>query len=300
MITTRAFMDQIWIDLNSPTREEVDSLMLTYGIDPNITQDLLLPTPTQYSSDAGKNIYAVLHIPCFKHSSAESFVQEIDFIISKDSLITARYDSIDALHFFAKQVEVSEILNKGKKTHLFFGIMQEIYKSLTNELSYTEDWMEEIEKNIFEGREKTMVFTISNVGRNLLNLKKIIEPHGHVFEFLRESGTEKFGPEFGEQTKTLQDNWRRIMRVVNNQIELMIELRETNNSMLSTKQNEIMKQLTVIGSILLPLTIVSQLFGMSISNFPLKNEPNAFWIILGIMAIVILTTYAYSKFKKWM
>jgi magnesium transporter len=300
MITTRAFMDQTWIDLNSPTREEVDSLMLTYGIDPSIAKDLLSPTPNQHTQEGEKTIYAVLHIPAFKNSHEGSSVQEVDFVISENSLITARYDSIDALHFFAKQVEVSEILNNGKNVHLFFGIMKEIYKSLTDELAFTEDWMGEIEKNIFEGQEKSMVFTISNVGRNILNFKKIVEPHGNVFEFLRETGTAKLGPEFGAQAKILIDDWRRIMRTVNSQLDLIIELRETNNSMLSTKQNEIMKQITIIGSVMLPLTIVIQLFSMSFRTFPLMEEPNAFWLVLGIMVIVTAVMLAFAKIKKWM
>jgi len=302
MITTRAFMDQIWIDLNSPTKEEVDSLMLTQNIDPIVAKDLLAPTPTQHAQDGDKTIYAVLHIPTFKHSHSisNSNIQEVDFIISENSLVTARYDSIDALHYFAKQVEVSEILNKGKNLHLFFGIMKEIYKSMTDELAYTEDWMEEIEKNIFEGQEKTMVFAISNVGRNLLNFKKIVDPHGNMFEFLRDIGTEKFGKEFGMQAKSLIEEWRRIMRTVNSQIDLITELRETNNSMLSTKQNEIMKQLTIIGSVILPLTIVIQLFSMSFRTFPLMDNPNAFWITLAIMAVVVLIMLAYARLKKWM
>ncbi len=292
-------MDQTWIDLNSPTKEEVDSLVLTQNIDPIVAKDLLAPTPAQHAQEKDKIIYAVLHIPAFKHSHTVDGVQEVDFIISENGLITARYDSIDALHYLAKQIEVNEILNKGENSHIFFRMMKEIYKSMTDELAYMEDWMEEIEKNIFEGREKAMVFAISNVDRNLLNFRRIIDPHGNVFEFLRETGAAKFGQEFSLQAKTLMEEWRRIMRTINNQIDLAMELRETNNSMLSTKQNEIMKQLTIVGFVILPLTIIGQLFGLSIRFFPLADNPNAFWIILAIMGAVMLTTIIYAKFKKW-
>ena len=83
-------------------------------------------------------------------------------------------------------------------------------------------------------------------------------------------------------------------------MDLVVELRETNNSMLSAKQNEIMKNLAVIGSVLFPLTIIGQIFGMSIHYFPLIDNPYAFWIILGFMAIVMVLTLVYAKVKKWM
>jgi len=301
MITTHSSVNQTWVDLNSPTKEEADSLVLTQNIDPLIAKDLLAPTPMQSSRDVDKVIYAVLHIPTFKHShSTESNIQEIDFVISVDGLVTARYDSIDALHFFAKQIEVNEILNKGPKSHLFFGMMKEIYKSIGSELAHTEDWLEEIEKNIFEGKEKSMVFAISNAGRNLLNFKKTIDPHINIFEFIKEIGTEKFGSEFGAEAKILIGEWHRIIRKISSQLDLLMELRETNNSILSTKQNEIMKQLAILGSILLPLTIIGQLFGLSIHNFPLINHPYAFWIILSIMATVMLISIIYARVKKWM
>lgn len=300
MITSRSLMGQVWIDLNSPTKEEVDSLVLTQNINPVTAKDLLAPTPSQFAKEDGQTIYTVLHIPAFRHAHTTEDSQEVDCIISAGGLITARYDSIDALHYFAKRMEVSEALNKNPDLHLFFGMMAEIYKSLADELAYMEDWMKEIEKNIFEGQEKAMVFTISNASRNLLNFKRIMDPHGNVFEFLREVGKEKFGEAFGAEAKMLIEEWRRIMKRVSNQMDLVIELRETNNAMLTTKQNEIMKNLAVIGSVLLPLTIIGQVFGLSVRDFPLKEDPNAFWIVVGLMFVVMVASIVYARVKKWM
>jgi len=299
MLTTRSFIDQTWIDLNSPTKEEVDSLVLTYQIDPIIAKDLLFPTPSQYVRDKDHIIYTVLHIPNFKHSHAESGLQEVDFIISRDTLITTRYDSVDALHYFAKQIEVNEILNKGENSNVFFSMMKEIYKGMEDELAYTEDWMKQIEEKIFEGKEREMVFDISNASRNLLNFRRIVDSHGHVFEFLRDIGTEKFGQDFGKQAKFLLNDWRRVMRVINNQIELATELRETNNSMLSTKQNEIMRVLTIVAFITFPLALIAGIFGMNAIHMPIVGYANDFWIILGIMLVTSLAMFAYFRYKKW-
>lgn len=293
-------MDQVWIDLNSPTREEVDSLMLTQNISPTIAKDLLAPTPTQYAEEDGQTIYAVLHIPSFKHVHSAIDSQEVDFIIKAGGVITARYDSVDAIHYFAKQIEVKEILNKGKNSHLFFGIMKEIYSALADELAYMEDWMKEIEKNIFEGQEKEMVFTVSKVGRNLLNFKRMVDPHGSVFEFLEEVGKKKFGDEFESEAKAITEQWRRLMKRVNNQMDLLIELRETNNSMLSTKQNEIMKIFTIMAFVTFPLSLIASIFGMNTSSTPLLGLPNDFWIVIGIMFMISLAMFSFFKYKKWM
>lgn len=300
MITNHSYGDQNWIDLNSPTKEETDSLVLTKNIDPDIAKDLISPTPNQHVEDRGHIIYTILHIPTFKRSKSICDAQEVDIIISHNGIITGRYDSIDALHFFAKQIEVNQALDKKDERHIFFGMMTEIYNMMENELAFMEDQISTIEKKIFEGREKEMVFAISNAGRNILNFKKTSAPHGDIFEFLRQIGSEKFGLKFGEQAKELIEHWKHLERMVNNQIDLISQLRETNNSMLSTKQNEIMKQLAAIGSVLLPLTLIGQIFGLSIKFFPFKDEPNAFWLILAIMAGVMLVSISIAKIKKWM
>ncbi len=299
MITTRSFMDQTWTDLNSPTREEVDSLILTQHIDPAIAKDLLTPTPSQYAQDRNNVIYAVLHIPTFKHSHSESDFQEVDFIISRDNLITTRYDSVDPLHYFAKKIEVDEILNKGENSNIFFSMMKEIYKSMEDELAYTEDWMKQIEKKIFEGEEKEMVFSISNASRNLLDFKRIIGSHEHVFEFIRDVGAEKFGPDFSKQAKVLLGEWQQIIKVINNQVDLVTELRETNNSMLSTKQNEIMKIFTIMAFVTFPLALIASIFGMNAAYMPIIGSSNDFWIIMTIMFVISLAMFAYFRYKKW-
>jgi len=300
MVTNRSFADQAWADLNSPTKEEIDALVLTQNIGPVVAKDLLSPTPMQCAKEDGEALYVVLHIPAFRHAQAAIDSQEVDFIIGANGLTTVRYDAVDALDYFAKQMEVSEIFNKCKNSHLFFGMIGEIYKYLDDELAHMEDRLKEIEKNIFEGREKAMVFAISDASRNILNFRRTIDPHGNMFEFLKEIGKEKFGDKFGAEVKILLEEWRRLMKRAGNQMDLVTELRETNNSMLSTKQNEIMKTLAVIGSVLLPLSVIGQIFGMSIHNFPLIDNPLAFWIILSMMAIVAAVMLVYARLKKWM
>jgi Mg2+ and Co2+ transporter CorA len=300
MLTNRSVDHQTWIDLNSPTKEEADSLVLTRNIDQDVAKDLIAPTPNQNVRDRGRFVYVVLHLPTFKKLTAFCDTLEIDCIISPDTLITARYDSIDALHYFAKQIEVDDILKKNEESHLFFGMMRSVYSVMIDELSYMDDKIKEIEKNIFAGQEKMMVFALSEASRNILNFKRTVEPHGNIFELLKEIGTEKFGQKFGAQMKILVDEWRHIMRVAESQKDQIVQLRETNNSMLSTKQNEIMKQLAIIGSVLLPLTLVGQIFGLSIKFFPFKDAPYAFWLIMAIMAGVMLISIIVAKIKKWM
>lgn len=299
MIVTRSFSNQFWTDLNSPTKDEIDSLVLAQNINPLIAKDLLSPTPMQHAICEDSIIYAVLHIPVFKHSHAQSDSQEIDFLITRDGVVTTRYDSIDSLHHLAKEVEVEEILNKSDDSHIFFRIVTEIYKSVEDELAYMEGWMKSIEKNIFAGKEVDMVFAISSAGRNLLNFKRIMEPHGRVLDYIKESSGGKFEPVFEREVRTVIERWRHIMKRVDAQLDMINEMRETNNSMLSTKQNEIMKIFTIMAFVTFPLSLVASIFGMNTSFIPVVGWPYDFWIVMGIMFMMSLAMFTFFKYKKW-
>lgn len=292
-------MHQSWTDLSSPTKEEVDSLILSHDIDQAIAKDLISPTPKQWTKESGGAIYTIIHIPYFKHSHGTSIEQEIDFIITKNGLVTCRYDSIEALHHFAKQIEVNEILNKENHSHLFFGLMKEVYAFLFDEMDYMKDWMKDIEKKIFEGKEREMVFGISAASRNLLNFKRIIDPHEMVLLNLERLGKEHLGEKFEKDAKLLLQEWQRLSIEIKNIFDMLNELRETNNSILSTKQNEIMKNLTILAFIVIPLATVSQIFGMNTEHNPFVGNPYDFWIVIGIMLGLTLAMFTYFKYKKW-
>ncbi len=299
MIVNRSIGNYTWVDINTPSEEEVESLVLTYNIDQSVAKDLVYPTPKQQARELEEMFYAVIHIPAFRHSHTSENPQEIDCVIKKDSLISTRYDSIDALHLYAKQSEVADILKNGKDTHPFFGLMKEIYNSLFNELYYIEDWIKDIEQNIFQGKEKEMVMAISSVSRNLLNFERIVMPHKAIWQTILASSKEMFGKKFESEAQNLLEDWERLALFEKNLAEMISEIRETNNSMLSTKQNEIMKVLTIMAFITFPLSLIAAIFGMNTKSIPIIGLPHDFWLVIGIMLVATLAMFTFFRYKKW-
>lgn len=300
MIITRRYMDKAWVDVSSPTKEEIDSLMLSYNIDPRVARDLLAPTPKQEVLCGNGFVYIVLHIPVFSHSKYEVLEQEIDCIITGENLITVRYDSIDALHYFAKEIEVDEILNKSNLPHPLFGMTKEIYKFLFDELSFIDGYLREIEQKIFAGQEREMVLAISGVARNLLSFRRILTPHLQVWQNFRDEAHDKFSKEFISEISPLQSELGRIMRVIDSLTEMINELRETNNSLLSTKQNEIMKVLTIMAFVTFPLSLIASIFSMNTSYIPLVGSYGDFWMVIGIMIGAAVAMFTFFRYKRWL
>ncbi|MFC1801962.1 magnesium transporter CorA family protein [Patescibacteria group bacterium] len=304
MIKTHTHKKITWIDLESPTHEEVRSLMQEYKLNPFIANELIAPTFKSSVEAFKDSIYLILHFPAFKHSHSGAFKQEVDFVIGKDFIITTHYDTIDQLHKFSKIYEVDSILEKsdiGDSADLLFVYMlQKLYKSLTHELEFIQDSIMKIEEKIFLGEEKKMVREISKIGRDLLNFNQAVESHQEILKTLDKAGHEFFGDEFKKNLKVVINDYYRINKTLRNNRDLTRELRETNDSLLTTKQNEIMKFFTIIAFITFPLSLLASIFGMNTVIMPIVGLKGDFWIIISVMVIATIFMILYSRHKKWL
>ncbi len=304
MINNHKYKGETWIDVDSGTPEEIHELMNTYGIHPFVAKELTSATPKPRIEFHDKYVYCILHFPVFKHSHKDGKSQEIDFVIGKDALITARYDTIDALHKFSKELEVNEILEKEdkKKAHdhlILMRMLRGLYNSLFEELEYIDDITDDITNNIFKGKEKEMVVSISEVTRTLLDFKRITDMHHKILESLRDRGEKIFGEVFSHEVDSILIEYIKINTTIKSNLEMLRELRDTNNSLLTSKQNETVKQLTVLGGILLPLNLLSWIFAMRVGGVPLEHSQNGFWIVIISMLAYALIAILYSRHKKW-
>jgi magnesium transporter len=302
MIQKYTWNKETWVDIDRGTPEELDAIVNEYDIDPFVAKEIGSPTPKSRIEFHKDYIYLILHFPVFKHTHTKKLKQEIDFVIGKNFLLTIRYDTIDALHKLSKELEVEEILSKNNDAsgqHVFGILFRELYSSINEELAYIESWSESITDDIFNGQEKEMVFEISEAIRTLLEFRKTTDSHKEILEFLKDVGGHILGQKFTEEIDAILLEYHRLRDIIHANIDILRELRETNNSLLSTTQNETIKTLTVLAFITLPLTFISGLFAMDVIT-PFHDNPYGFYIILGFMIFVAICMYTIARIKKWL
>lgn len=293
-----------WIDLEHPTREEVRHIMEEFAIDPLVAEELLLPSTKARFDLYPAYFYLIAHFPAVRHTHTYK-EQEVDFIVGKEFIITTRYDTVDPLHKFSKVFEVNTVLDKGNigehAGFIFYYMLKKLYRSVDHETSFIRDSLEDIELQIFEGKERDMVQAISKAGRTLLNLRQAIEPHRDVLKSMTESPLDAlFGGPFMPYLDSLLHEYYRTHNHVMRQTESLRELRETNNSLLNTKQNEIMKVFTILAFVTFPLTLIAGVFGMNTTYTPLVDGPHGFWYIMTLMFGAGALMFAYFKHKHWL
>lgn len=307
MISYYKHKNTTWIDIENPSAKEVRQIAEKYSLDPNIASDLLTPSYRPYVDVHSDNIYLILHFPIVSDkidSANENRFHEIDFVIGHDYLITNRYEPYSAILEFSKMFEVDSILEKSNMSvnggFIFFYMLKHLYQNLYNKLESLKEKIKSAEDDIFDGKEKEMVLEFSRLNRQIINFKSAFSMHRDVLENLMQASDGFFGPEFKYYSKTIFGEYLKVQNEIIAVKEYLDELRETNNSLLSTKQNEIVKNLTLITFLVLPLSLIANIFNMNASNTPILGMPNDFLIILLIMMFVTVITFGLLKYNKWL
>jgi magnesium transporter len=290
-----------WIDLEYPTTDEVRQIMHDYDISEIVGEELLKPTFRSKVDIFDHYAYFILQVPGV---GTRNKAQEIDFILGKNFLITTRYEEIDPLLEFSKSLEVESILNRESMGEhagfLFFYMMRHLYQSLQEKLDSIDIQMRDIESQIFHGNERHMVTALSKQARILLNFKISTDNHEEVLDSLEKVSGSIFGEEFEHYIKKITGECKKIRHTVLSKRDYIDELRDTNDSLLNAKQNEIMKIFTILAFVTFPISLVVEILGIPSAVNPVLGRAHDFWVIVGIVVTAILIMLAYFKKRDWL
>lgn len=302
MISSYKYKNITWIDIESPTVDEVKELMQKYAITPSIADELLKPTARPRVDVYNNLVYLILHFPVYDISRKASSPCEIDFIVGKNFIITTHYASIIPLHELIKAFEVGMLIGAGKQFakegagRIMFLVVKHLYEFALRQLEHVHAKITEIEDHIFEGMEKEMVREISLVQRDVLEFQRSIHAHGSILKMMEEMDGKVLGADFHHYIAAMLAELSRVENTLDNTKETIESLRETNDSLLSNRTNEIMKKLTSAALITFPVMFVLAIFSLSLPNFPLSDFVGAFWII--IFLAISAATSAFLTLKK--
>lgn len=294
----------VWVDLEQPTEEEIRQAAREFSISERIEAELLSPTPSPLVAGDPHAALLILHFPVHGVEEGETKNQEIDFVVGSRFIVTVRYEVVASLHRLKKLLETEAFVAEGAPiaTDVLLEILfAHLYTAIRDHASHSASRLTRVEREMFNGRERDTVRAISDVSREFLHLEAALanqeEP---LLRFLKSLETRNFfGNSFSERMTRIAAERAQIAHLVRTHRAVATELRETNSALLGARQNEIIKTLTVVNFIFLPLGLISWIFAMRTEGMPIVDSPNAFWIVIGIMLTVsAFTTILFAR-KRW-
>lgn len=249
-------------------------------------------------------IYMILHFPPSRVGNDKNTEQEIDFIIGKDFLITVHYESIYSIEQFAKAFESQNAFEGEMRISnggfLFIKMMKQFYQHSLHKLDDLTKTIKEIEYYIFNGHEDLMVKKISSTGKKLLDFKQALRFHRDILQSYVHASVKLFGEDYRYYAEIVTSEFNKVNSLLESNRDALSELQRTNDSLLSTKTNDTMRTFTILTFVMMPLTIITGIFGMNTGDINFINNKNDFFFVIGAMVLTGLVMFTFFKLRKWL
>ncbi len=273
-----------WTDVESPTREEVDDLNRRFCLDTYITEEL--PTSIERSKIRffDSYIYIVLQFPNTENSLDQRKKNELDFIIGKDFLISVRYERNVIIPNIGRDA-VANPKEYGNPITLFFHIVFKQYREIGKQLENLDHMIENAEDEIFTIQKKSTVERISSINHRILDFKRAMRFHADIWKQIVETSDNQL-------YVRAQTEYLKLWNALEHYQEITHSLQATNDSLISYRTNEVMKLLTVLNFVILPISIIPTALGL------VDTSAGRAFVTLLFIAISSVIYFLLKK-KRW-
>jgi magnesium transporter len=294
-----------WIHLDAPSKEVAEQLAERFGWHPLDVEDILSkrqrPKVDDYVEDG--YLFTVLHFPVYDKAIQRLNAAELDFFLGADYLVTLpNVELLPVSRLFRRceeNAELRESLFAEGSGRLHYEILDDLFDYCFPILDKIGHKLDSVEDDMFERRAEDVVRDLSNVKQEIISYRKIIKPERTTLRQL-ERLVERFLPhELDLYFDDIVDAAERIWDLLDNYKEVVEGLESTNESVISHRQNDVLRVLTVFSAILLPLTLLASVFGMNV-DFPGFGTAAAFWIIVAVMVAVGAGLLGFFRWKRWL
>jgi magnesium transporter len=294
-----------WIHLDAPTTEEATALQERYGWHPLDLEDVLSkrqrPKIDEYTEEG--YLFAVLHFPVYDKNVQRLNAAELDTFIGHDYLVTLpNVELLPVTRLFRRCEEDEALRNQlfGKGSgYLLYHVLDDLFDYCFPILDKIGHKLDSIEDDIDDERFDEVVRDISKAKQEIISYRKIIKPQRPTLRLL-ERYVERFLPEeLDLYFDDIVDASERVWDLLDNYKEVVEALEDTNESAINHRQNDILRVLTVVSVILLPMTLITGIFGMNV-HFPGFETAAAWWGIIAGMFGLAVCLALFFRYKRWL
>ena len=249
--------------------------------------------------------YLVVHGLTFDATTEEAETPKLDIVFAKNFIITAHQESFPWLELLleeARKNDPEEHLMSRGVAFLLYAILDALTDSYFPMLDTIDDLIDELEDVTVTDTSNEVQVRIFRIKRSLAHMRRVLSPQVEVANALV-ARTGKLIPAKAEPYfADVHDHLIRAFEILDSYRDLMSGMLDVYLTTVSNRLNEVMKQLTIIATIFMPITFITGVFGMNFGHLPQVEHDSGylFWITLLLMGIISAVQIWYFRRRKWL
>ena len=290
----------VWVDIDSPTPDEARILSEVFHFHELAVEDALMEVHHPKIESYGDYLYLILHGIDFRASEHCFSTKDVDFFLGAQYLVTVHGGvsrSIDKVSEVCTKDE--RILGEGPGV-LMYRIIDTMVDNYRPEIEKLEERLDEIENEVFEKPHAGLARRILDFKRDISSLRQVVLPQRDAVGRLARREFPLISEQLSYRFRDIHDHLVRLSDEAMFFQDRITSILDAHLSAVSNQLNQVMKVLTIIATLFMPLTVLTGMYGM---NVPLPHLPGGegaqFWWILLIMLAMSGLMLAYFRRKRW-
>lgn len=289
----------LWLDLEGPGQQEVLLLREVFRFHPLAIEDCLHGLQRPKLDDYVDYLFLVLHAVSERSPEGRFNVAQIDAFIAPTYLVTVHAEPFSFVEETFQQCgQKRELLGKGTG-FLLYQLLRRLVDAYFPVLDDVEERLATMEQNVFLEPERRLVAEIFALRRRILRVRKTLAPQRDALALLLQRAETFLRAEDRAYFLDIYDHVLRLVETTDNYRDLAAAGLEAYLTATSNRLNEIMKVLTVITTIMMPLSVIAGIYGMNFEYMPELRSPYGYPVVLAVMAATAAGMLWYFRRKGW-
>lgn len=289
----------LWVDIERGTKKDFEFIGDKFNLHPLTVEDMRkLNSLPKVDVFQNKYMFIIFHELSYDRHVKKIRLSEINFCVGKNFVITVHVPPMKSVEIVRKKV-LSTIYADMMPDHIVHKIMDIEADGYMQTMDQLDEEIENLEDKLIRGRANGVLHLLSDHRREITELRKVVGPQRDIINRLSRGDMPFISQHMLIYFRDIYDHIFRFFSSLEAHRDLVTSAFETYTSVQSNTINQVIKQLTVIATIFLPLTFVVGIYGMNFRVMPELNYEYGYFFVLAALAIIGGGMYLYFRKKKY-
>ncbi|MBT1702481.1 magnesium/cobalt transporter CorA [Chryseosolibacter indicus] len=289
-----------WINLDGLTDTKIiDKLQSHFKLHSLLVEDVL-NNQRPKSEEYDDHLFVTMKM-LYKINGPDVDYEQISFVLGKNYLLTFQEKEGDLFDTFRERIRLDQgRVRKKQADYLLYRLMEIIVESYYNVLDNIGEQIDDIEDDIQQEASQNTFTKVQLIKRELIYLHKALYPLREAISRIIKNESDFIRDENIRFFSDINDHVIHMIDLLDTYRDLAATLTDLHINMQNQKLNEVIRILTIISTIFIPLTFIVGVYGMNFEYFPELKWKYGYFAVWGVMAVIAASMVGYFKYKKWL
>jgi magnesium transporter len=291
-----------WINVDGLKHtDQIENIGKQYELHPLVLEDIVNTTQRPKIDEYDDYVFVVLKM-LYYDNNENIVIEQVSFVLGKNYVITFQESEGDVFDTIRERLRLANGRIRGLKSdYLMYTLIDAVVDNYFSIIETLGNKIEDLETELFAGTPRENInIEVQQLKREILKVRRAIFPLREIINRIEKGEHPLIYKRTITYYRDIYDHLIQVSENIDIYREMIWSLMDMYMTTISNKMNEVMKVLTIMSSIFIPLTFLAGIYGMNFKYIPELEYRYGYFVLLGVMVVLFIGLLFYFKRKKWL